>query len=269
LDFVVASFSIGLGAIASLLFRRIRNQRIAKMYGMKKSPKQAYSFDTSKNSTDLEMMKNELDSLHVERSIIAGSARRVDETYRDGKLSKLEFDRLMLKYGDDLRKCDEDIEHARSVVDLYDLNAIKNNLVSIIEDKIKVIDTRLTDLSKRNFKLATTPKRTQPDIINEDFADSSLRQENLDYSLRTESEKIKNLETEINQALEKLDSFESTKSGPKQSKPGTDAHADADHKLAVEPDSRKGEILNNNSGSGNKNNITVQRDPLRNFTPSK
>ena len=45
---------------------------------------------------------------------------------------------------------------------------------------------------------------------------------------------------EINQALEKLDSFESTKSGPKQSKSGSD-----------------------------KQNVTVKRDPLRNFTPSK
>ena len=269
MDFVIASFSIGLGAIASVLFRRIRTQRIAKMYGVKKSPKQAYSFDTSKNSSDLEMMKNELDSLQVERSIIAGSARRVDETYRDGKLSKLEFDRLMLKYGDDLRKCDEEIEHARSVVDLYDLNAIKNNLVSIIEDKIKVIDTRLTDLSKRNFKLTTTPKQTRPDIIKEEFANSSLRQENLDYSLRTEAEKIKNLEMEINQALEKLDSFESTKSGPKQSKSGTDADAESDQKLGREPDSRKEEMVNNNLGSSDKQNVAVKRDPLRNFTPSK
>jgi len=51
LDFVVASFSIGLGAIASVLFRQIRKQRIAKTYNNKNSPKQAYSFDTSKNST--------------------------------------------------------------------------------------------------------------------------------------------------------------------------------------------------------------------------
>jgi len=270
LDFVVTSFSIGLGAIASVVFRQIRNQRIAKLYNKKKSTKQAYSFDTSKNSTDLEMMKNELDSLQVERSIIASSARRVDETFREGKLSQLEFDRLMLKYGDDLRKCDEEIEHARSVVDLYDLSAIKNNLVSIIEDKIKVIDTRLTELSNRNFKLTTTTKRARSDIIKEDFANSSLRQENLDYSLRTEAEKIKNLEMEINQALEKLDSFESTKSGPGlQSKPGAELDAESKLKSIIAIELGKEEILKNSLGSSDKQDVATKRDPLRNFAPSK
>ncbi|MDW0275529.1 MAG: hypothetical protein QN717_06555 [Nitrososphaeraceae archaeon] len=270
LDFVVTSISIGLGAIASVVFRQIRNQRIAKMYNKKKSTKQAYSFDTSKNSTDLEMMKNELDSLQVERSIIAGSARRVDETFKEGKLSQLEFDRLMLKYGDDLRKCDEEIEHARSVVDLYDLSAIKNNLVSIIEDKIKVIDTRLTELSNRNFILTTTAKRTRPDIIKEDFANSSLRQENLDYSLRTEAEKIKNLEMEINQALEKLDSFESTKSGPGlQLKPGAELDAESKLKSKIAIELGKEEILKNSLGSSDKQDVATKRDPLRNFAPSK
>ena len=270
MDFVVASFSIGLGAIASVLFRQIRKQRIAKTYNNKNSPNQAYSFDTSKNSTDLEMMKNELDSLQVERSIIASSARRVDETFREGKLSQLEFDRLMLKYGEDLRKCDEEIEHARSVVDLYDLSAIKNNLVSIVENKIKVIDTRLTELSERNFKLTTTPKRTRPDIIKEDFANSSLRQENLDYSLRTEAEKIKNLEMEINQALEKLDSFESTKSGPElQSKLGAELEAESKLKSKIALELGKEEILKNSLGSSDKQNVATKKDPLRNFAPSK
>ncbi len=269
MDFVVASFSIGLGAIASVVFRQIRTQRIAKMHNKKKSTKQAYSFDTSKNSNDLEMMKNELDSLQVERSIIAGSARRVDETFRQGKLSQLEFDRLMLKYDEDLRKCDEEIEHARSVVDLYDLSAIKNNLVSIVENKIKVIDTRLTELSKRNFKLTTTPKQARSDTIKEDFTKSSLRQENLDYSLRTEAEKIKNLEMEITEALEKLDSFESTKSGPDlQSKPAAELEAESKIKSKIALGSEKEEILKNSLVSSGKQNATTKRDPLRNFTPS-
>ncbi|CAN5486548.1 hypothetical protein BH18THE1_BH18THE1_14650 [soil metagenome] len=269
MDFVVSSFSIGFGVVASVLFRQIRKQRIAKMYNKMKSPKQAYSFDTSKNSTDLEMMKNELDSLQVERSIIASSARRVDETFREGKLSQLEFDRLMLKYGEDLRKCDEEIEHARSVVDLYDLSAIKNNLVSIIEDKIKVIDTRLTELSKRNFKLTTTPKRMRPDIIKEDFANSSLRQENLDYTLRTEAEKINNLEMEINQALEKLDNFES-KSGPAlQSKLGAELESESKLKSKIALELGKEEILKNSLGSSDKQSVATKRDPLRNFAPSK
>ncbi len=115
----------------------------------------------NKSSSDLKIMKNELDSLEVERSIISSSVRRIHETFREGKLSKLEFDRLMIKYGEDLKKCDEEIEQTRSVVDLYELSTVKNNLVSIIENKIKLIDTRLNEISNKNVKMLIKSKKSR------------------------------------------------------------------------------------------------------------
>ena len=133
---LIASFSIGLGAISSVSFHQIRKRRIVKLRPKKSNNKNDDYFDTSKTSSDVEMMKNELDSLEVERSIITSSVRKTHEFFRAGKLSQLEFDRLVIKYADDLRKCDEEIDKTRSVVDLYELSSIKSNLVSIIEDKI-------------------------------------------------------------------------------------------------------------------------------------
>jgi hypothetical protein len=107
--------------------------------------------DANNSSSDLKLMKAELESLEVEKSIINSSVRKIYETFQEGKLTQLEFDRLMIKYGEDLKKCDEEIERTRSVVDYYDLNSIKNSLVSIIENKIKVIDTKLKEISDSNL----------------------------------------------------------------------------------------------------------------------
>lgn len=236
---LLASFSIGLGAITSLLFHQIRKQRILKVPNNKKTKKEENSFETNKNNSDLKMMKNELDSLEVERSIITSSVRKIHETFREGKLSQLEFDRLMIKYGEDLTKCDEEIEQTRSVVDLFELSSIKSNLVSIIEDKIKVIDTRLNEISNRNLKMLTNqPKQTQQDPIDLNLLNTPFRRENLDDSLRIEAEKIKKMENEITQALEKLDSFDN-----KTLKSDLDLSRDL--------------------------GVTNKKDPLRNFTPSE
>lgn len=236
---LLASFSIGLGAITSLVFHQIRKQRISKVPNNKKTKKEENSFETNKNNSDLKMMKNELDSLEVERSIITSSVRKIHETFREGKLSQLEFDRLMIKYGEDLTKCDEEIEQTRSVVDLFELSSIKSNLVSIIEDKIKVIDTRLNEISNRNFKMLTNqPKQTQQDPIDLNLQNTPFRRENLDDSLRIEAEKIKKMENEITQALEKLDSYDN-----KTLKSDLDLSRDL--------------------------GVTNKKDPLRNFTPSE
>jgi len=242
---LIASFSIGLGAISSLVFHQIRKQRIVRVRKNKKNRNDENYFDVNKNSSDLQMMKNELDSLAIERSIISSSVRRIHETFREGKLSKLEFDRLMIKYGEDLKKCDEEIEQTRSVVDLYELSTVKNNLVSIIENKIKLIDTRLNEISNKNVKMVT--KHPQHGTKHQNYANTSLSQENLDYSLRTEAEKIKNLETEITEALKKLDSYESTTS----------------------KGIAKDEVLKSDMDITRRVNGPKKKDPLRNFKPSE
>ena len=248
MDLLLASFSIGLGAISSLVFHQIRKQTIVNVPNNKKTKKEEKSFETNKNNSDLKMMKNELDSLEVERTIITSSVRKIHETFREGKLSQLEFDRLMIKYGEDLTKCDEEIEQARSVVDLFELSSIKNNLVSIIEDKIKVIDTRLNEISNRNLKmLRTQPKQTQHDPIHLNLENTPFRRENLDNSLRIEAEKIKKMETEITQALEKLDSYESQKSKENGNNKSLKSDLDLSRDLSV----------------------TNKKDPLRNFTRSE
>jgi len=245
LDLLIASFSIGLGAISSLVFHQIRKQRIVRVRKNKKNRNDENYFDMNKSSSDLKIMKNELDSLEVERSIISSSVRRIHETFREGKLSKLEFDRLMIKYGEDLKKCDEEIEQTRSVVDLYELSTVKNNLVSIIENKIKLIDTRLNEISNKNVKMLT--KQPPHGTTHQNYANTSLSQKNLDYSLRTEAEKIKKLETEITEALKKLDRYEPTKS----------------------KGIGKDEVLKSDIDISRRVNGPNKKDPLRNFKPSE
>jgi hypothetical protein len=248
LDLLIASFSIGLGAISSVVFNQIRKQRIARVSNNKKNRTEENYFDINKNSSDLAMMKNELDSLEVERSIITSSARKIHETFREGKLSQLEFDRLIIKYGEDLRKCDKQIEQSRSIVDLYDLSSIRNNLVSIIEGKIKVIDSRLSELFDRNLKIpAKQLKQTEHRSAHQNFENTPFRGTNVDNSLRIEAEKIKKLEAEVTQTLEKLDSYESTKS----------------------EGISKNEILKSKLDLSRDLNVTSQKDPLRNFRLSE
>jgi hypothetical protein len=253
LDLLIASFSIGLGAISSLAFRKIRKHRIEKLQPKKKTSKKDGYFDTNKTSSDVEMMKNELDSLEVERSIITSSVRKTHEFFREGKLSQLEFDRLAIKYAEDLRKCEEEIDQTRSIVDLYDLSSIKNNLVSIIEDKIKVIDTRLTELSKSNIKMPSQQPKQLPDTSDQELVKSSFSGGNLEKSLRVEAEKIHNLESEISQALEKLDSFESRKS-------------ESISNLKTSSTEKDNIDLENESNQPTNTNVTTKKNPLRNFT---
>jgi hypothetical protein len=253
---LIASFSIGLGAISSIIFRQIKKNRLVKAQPKKKSRNKDDYYDTNKTSSDVEMMKNELDSLEVERSIITSSVRKTHEFFREGKLSKLEFDRLVIKYGEDLTKCEDEIDKTRSIVDLYELSSIKSNLVSIIEDKIKVIDTRLKELSNNNIKMPSRqPKQLRSAATDQDLS-NSFSVGLMDKSLRAEAEKIQNLESEIDQALEKLDRFESRESKKTESI----------SKNSNSTENGNEKFLENDSLQPGNSNVTSKKDSLRNFT---
>jgi hypothetical protein len=95
--------------------------------------------------------------------------------------------------------------------------------------------------------LTTQPKQTQHDLIHLNLENTPFRRENLDNSLRIEAEKIKKMETEITQALEKLDSYESQKSKENGNNKSLKSDLDLSRDLSV----------------------TNKKDPLRNFTRSE
>ena len=101
MDLLIASFSIALGALSSIVFLHIKKQGITILRNNKSSSTEANYIDFNNKSSDLKMIKAELDSLEVEKSIINSSVRKIHETFREGKLTQLEFDRLIIKYGED------------------------------------------------------------------------------------------------------------------------------------------------------------------------
>jgi hypothetical protein len=148
------------------------------------------------------------------------------------------------------------MDKTRSIVDLYELSSIKSNLVSIIEDKIKVIDTRLKELSNNNIKMPSRePKQLRSSTTEQDLSNSfSVGQ--MDKSLRVEAEKIQNLESEISQALEKLDRFEARESKKTESISKNSSSAENGNE----------KFLENDSAQPSKSNVTNKKDSLRNFT---
>jgi hypothetical protein len=98
------------------------------------------------------------------------------------------------------------------------------------------------------------PKQSSSDTTYQDLASTSLGQGNLEKSLHMDVEKIKNLESEITQALEKLDSYETRKSESKSE--------------SKSPETGDEQILEKNLDESSSLNVTNKKDPLRHFTSS-
>lgn len=171
----------------------------------------------SKGKSDISQLSSSaaniqvLESLKIENDIIKEGIAKIYEAFSGDKISKLEYDRLMVKYTEDLRICDERIKDLQPIIDIFELKDLRNGLVSLIENRIKNIDEKLDKLSSTTMKsygirtsgidpISKGSRHVKPDAIkSQKFGDQILQ------SARLEQIRIERLQKEVLAALSKLD----------------------------------------------------------------
>ena len=137
MDFTLITASIVTGVITSIIFNGLMG------HGKNKSNGKSDISQLSSSTANIQV----LESLKIENDIIKEGIAKIYEAFSDDKISKLEYDRLMVKYTEDLRICDERIKDLQPIIDIFELKDLRNGLVSLIENRIKNIDEKLDKLS--------------------------------------------------------------------------------------------------------------------------
>ena len=144
----------------------------------------------------------ELASLLFEKTLAAEAITRVYEAAQDNKIDRLERDRLLIKYKQDLDSLNERIAHLQPVADYADLAEARKSLVSLLETRISNIDSKMAEMSKAGARPIVV-ERVQVMPVPEKVKDDSGAKQ-----FRAEEKSIEQLQKEIMQALTRLEQVE-------------------------------------------------------------
>lgn len=206
------------GVITSIIFNELMG------HGQDKSKGRSEISQLSSSVANIQVLK----SLKIENDIIREGIAKIYEAFNGDKISKLEYDRLMVKYTEDLRICDERIRDLQPIIDIFELKDLRNGLVSLIENKIKNIDEKLDKLSSttimKSYGIRTSgidpiskeSRHVEPDAIKSQKFGVQILQ-----SATLEQIRIERLQNEVLAALSKLD-----KSSENHSSNSSDANKD-------------------------------------------
>jgi hypothetical protein len=153
-------------------------------------------------------MRAELLSLLFEKNLTAEAITRVYEAAQDGRIDRLERDKLLLKYKQQLDSLNQKVAYLQPVTDFSDLKELRNNLVLFLEDRISALDKKLLELSK------STPPHSRDDIdakAKKILAEMSKVQSAtpIDQKIfKADEQNIEQLQKEIVQALQHLEQVE-------------------------------------------------------------
>jgi hypothetical protein len=274
------------GALSVAVFNRLYNNRRIRNSHLKKQQQEHFvkSFNTA---------KQELQSLQFEKNLISEAITRVYEAMQEKKIDVIERDRLLTKYKRQLNSYNERIVELQSTIDLKEIGEVRNNLVSLLEERIKGIDQKLDELSYKtgiplssdNNNIARTDRRQEKEeretvaTINNNNNNNNTQQRQKplkdDLSLtapsqlttpqksadkrrggggkKTEEKNIEELQKEIMESLARLEQVE------------LDDNEEEEQELLHKPSVDKEEEEVGGNNNNNNDNINKKLDALANF----
>lgn len=192
---VIAGSSVA-GAISAAFLERISRQRTAKSPAPLQKPTPS-------------TIRTELVSLLFEKTLASEAITRVYEASQEGRIDRLERDRLLLKYKQQLDSLNERIQQIQPAADYVEIAEMRNTLTIIIQDRISALDRKLEQLSKSgaSFDIAADSRAQQIIAEATRVQPATAR----DHKQKPDEKTIEQLQNEIVQTLEKLEQVEMDK----------------------------------------------------------
>jgi hypothetical protein len=153
-------------------------------------------------------VRTELVSSLFEKTLASEAITRVYEAAQAGRIDRLERDRLLVRYKEQLESLNLKISQLQPAADFAEISELRNNLAGILEERIGAIDRKLQELSKSGISPDTAlDSRVQKIIAETSKANTPIT------SRKTSSEEksIEQLQNEIVEALDHLEQVEMDK----------------------------------------------------------
>ena len=192
----------------------------------RKKPRQNTADTASAPSVEIEHSVTESDASHsreilkalkLEREIIGTALTTIYESEIQRIITRDERDRLLDKYSSDLKTLESRISEHQRIVDTFDLESAKKELLLSYREKVAEIDKKLADLRSsdtpqpsiiaqtKSNQIATPSERAEATPQSDlKIAGTGLQ----DAKARTEK-KIEAIKEEVLRAMERLEQIES------------------------------------------------------------
>ena len=117
-------------------------------------------------------IKNQINSLKIEKDILTKTISRLYQS--DGEFSKIQKDKLLLKYQHQLGTILAKLEKLEQASKHPDLGPVGDGLISLMDQKLSKLDDRLYDLSSKmaNSKISTPEVKQEKEEIKKHISKS-------------------------------------------------------------------------------------------------
>ncbi len=163
----------------------------------------------SVSSTDLERSRREMRTIMVERDLLSSALMKLYEAENDGRITREEREMISKRYSEQIKDLQSKLKDVELVVEVGELENLRNELVTLFEQKIQNIEGRL-DAAKERLGAAA------PEAVKKEAAPRAERGTDLERAIEkrakpemTDSERrVKEIRDEVMEALTRLEQID-------------------------------------------------------------
>jgi len=163
--------------------------------------------------TDIARARNKLRVANLERDIIGDALTKIYEAETKGTINEPEKNQMIQPYKNDLKRVDAEIDNYKKTVDLYELEAAKEDLLKRFQETFLEIQARIEKI-RPSLNYTTTlpvePKPAPPKTETlEQPEDTPVKEKPPREKPRNKAEeKIETIREEVLKAMERLEQIE-------------------------------------------------------------
>ena len=145
--------------------------------------------ETTVTTADLERSRREMRTIMVERDLLSSAMMKLYEAETEGKITREEREMISKRYSDQIRDLESKLKDVELIVEVGELESLRNELIGLFEGKIQNIEARLELARQRLGPAAPPPPKKEVTPKVESGAELEKVVEKRTRSEMTESER--------------------------------------------------------------------------------
>ncbi len=204
---VAGAIGLGLGGVVTyyVFYSRPRQEKVV----VASQPSRSGSTETTVSSSDLDRSRREMRTIMVERDMLSAALMKFYEAENEGRITREEREMISKRYSDQIRELQSKLKDVELVVEVGELENLRNELVTLFEQKIVNIEGRLDAAKQRLGPAATEGVKKEAAPKVERGTDLERAVEKRAKPEMSDSERrVKEIRDEVMEALTRLEQID-------------------------------------------------------------
>ncbi len=158
---IAGAAGLGLGGVVSY-FVFYSRAKPTKVVAASKAEPGTRAMATTFDKGDLDRSRREMRTIMVERDLLSSAMMKLYEAETEGRITREEREMISKRYSDQIKDLQSKLKDVELVVEVGELEGLRNDLVSLFEGRIQNIEARLDVARQRLGAAAPEQAKKEP-----------------------------------------------------------------------------------------------------------